>query len=204
MFTNAERLYYEISKYGLTQPYTVDIDRTLLEKVVMELDNKCVRTDFVTVEINAASKEEVITNLNNYEGVLINEIGTTLNLKKYSCIIPIKKYTKLAKIIQVILDIDTVVNVISVFRSRELKEQSTKIIEKFLNYSPTKDEEAGSDYLTIKALYDEAYKGIKLKSYRIGGISHLSDEPAEQLKSKLAKCLSEENLLIEIDKKMKF
>ena len=202
MFTSAGRLHYETKENGLTCSYIVDIDSELLKKVVKELDKKCVKNDAIEVHIKALDEEEANNNFEDIEGVLVQEVGTTLNLKTYRCIIPIKKYTMLAKIIQVILDIHFANDKAHMIHD-ELGEQSTKILDKFINYSP-KDEEAGFDYITIERLYDTASRGIRLIPLSIRGLSRISDQPAKPLEMDEIRGYSADDIISKVEKRMKF
>lgn len=204
MFTSAGRLHYETKENGLTCPYIVDVDSELLKKVVKELDKKCVKNDTIEVHVKAQDEEEANNNFKDkdIEGVLVQEVGTTFNLKTYRCIIPIKKYTKLAKIIQVILDIHFANDKAHLIHD-ELDEQSTKILDKFINYSP-KDEEAGFDYITIERLYDTASRGIRLIPLSIRGLSRISDQPVKPLGMDEIRGYSADNIIAKVEKRMKF
>lgn len=204
MFTNTERLYYEKKENGLTAPFVIDIDREILEKVVSELDEKCIKKDTKVVVIYANNEEEVAEHLLKCNDLEIEEIGSVLNLKKYSCIIPITKYTKLAKIIQIILDIDKANDVAHFHTSGELEKQSSEIMGKFINYSPMKDEEEGFDYIAIKKLYDTACKGIRLKGLTVNGVIKCYDEPATPLTEEKMRSYSGQKLIDEIERRMNF
>ena len=82
--------------------------------------------------------------------------------------------------------------------------QSTKMLDKFINYSPMKDEEEGFDYVAIKNLYDTACQGIKLSPLSISGLSKISDKPAMPLEESEIKGYSRDSIIAKVEGKMKF
>lgn len=153
-------LKYSKTKDGITYEYKIEINHEELEKIINELDEKCSLVASSNIEILASSKEEIIEKItkanNGVSPEEVQEIGEYLNLKRFSCVVPIKKYTILSKLLRIILDIDSIGQI-------NFEEKSIEIIEKLMNYSPEKNEIAGSDYIEIGGLLSRAKKCFNIE-----------------------------------------
>ena len=177
------------TEFGVVE-YFVEIKTDEIANIIKELDKNCTRLVHKGTDVYAKTKAEALKKFWNknekevvsYHADLEYENNPFDSLNKYTFVTSCLEYSRLAKLLQLLLDVDLIEKDLGYYNSKEQRyitkdELASEVLDRLICYDVLK-EEKGHDYGKLSDYYHAA---IECLTFKLNKICVNHDTPARTL-----------------------